>query len=91
MIPGVNIIVGKVSVASINGAGVVWGCSETLAGVLGAEHENFSGSKEHLDWLKTDLHAAKIITVQDYKHTKKTWCKWKYTYTVLKLSVKQVI
>ena len=24
-----------------------------------------SGSKEHLDWLKIDLNAAKIITVQD--------------------------
>ena len=71
MIPGVNIIVGKVSVASINGAGGVWGCFETPAGVLTAEHENFLGSKEHLDWLKTDLHAAKVITAQDYKHTKK--------------------
>ena len=28
-------------------------------------------SKEHLDWLKIDLNVAKIITVQDYKHTKK--------------------
>ena len=28
-----------------------------------------SGSKEHLDWLKIDLNAAKIITVQDYKCT----------------------
>ena len=28
------------------------------------------GSKEHLDWLKIDLNAAKVITVQDYKHTK---------------------
>ena len=26
-----------------------------------------SGSKEHLDWLKIDLNAAKIITVQYYK------------------------
>ena len=72
MIPGVNIIVGKVSVASSNGAGGSGGCFETPPGVLGAEHENFLGSKEHLNWLKTDLHAAKIITVQDYKHTKKT-------------------
>ena len=32
---GVNIIGGKVSVASINGAGWFWECSETLAGVLG--------------------------------------------------------
>ena len=28
-----------------------------------------SGPKEHLDWLKIDLNAAKIITVQDYKCT----------------------
>ena len=26
-----------------------------------------SGSKEDLDWLKTDLNVAEIITVQDYK------------------------
>ena len=30
----------------------------------------FSGSKEHLDWVKTDLNAAEIITTQDYKHKK---------------------
>ena len=29
-----------------------------------------SGSKDHLDWLKIDLNAAEIITVQDYKRTK---------------------
>ena len=28
------------------------------------------GSKEHLDWLKIDLNATEIITVQDYKHKK---------------------
>ena len=28
------------------------------------------GHKEHLHWLKKDLNAVKIITVQDYKHTK---------------------
>ena len=45
----------------------------------------FSGSKERLDWLKIDLSAAKIITVQDYKYTKNE-CEWKDTYTaVLKL------
>ena len=27
----------------------------------------FLRSKEHLDWLKIDLNAAEIITVQDYK------------------------
>ena len=30
----------------------------------------FSGSRKHLDWLKIDLNAAKVITAQDYKHTK---------------------
>ena len=33
----------------------------------------FLGSKEDLDWLKIDLNVAEIITVQDYKHTKKLW------------------
>ena len=28
------------------------------------------GSKEHRDWLKTDLNEAEIITAQDYKHKK---------------------
>ena len=28
------------------------------------------GSKDYQDWLKIDLNAAKIITVQDYKHRK---------------------
>ena len=45
--------------------------------------------KESQDWLKIDLNAAEIITVQDYKPTKNE-CEWKYTYTVLKLRVKQV-
>ena len=37
------------------------------------EHPNkIFGSKEHLDWLKIDLNVAKIITLQDYKHTKQT-------------------
>ena len=31
----------------------------------------FLESKEHLDWLKVDLNAAKIITIQDYKHAQK--------------------
>ena len=30
----------------------------------------FLGSKEHPDWLKIDLNAAEIITVQDYKGSK---------------------
>ena len=43
------------------------------AGVLrgGALREKNLGSKEHLDWLKIDLNGTKIITVQDYKCTKK--------------------
>ena len=41
----------------------------------------FSGSKEHLDWLKIDLNAAKVITAQDYKYTKinvngSTYIQW---------------
>ena len=46
------------------------------------------GSKEHLDGLKIDFNAAKIITVQDYN---KNYCEWKYIYTKFKLRVKQVI
>ena len=52
MILRVNIIGGKVSVASFNGAGGFGG--------------KFLGSKEHLDWLKIYFNAAEIITVQDY-------------------------
>ena len=35
MIPGVNIIGGKVSIVSVNGAWGIWGCSETSTGILG--------------------------------------------------------
>ena len=68
MIPRVNIIDGKVSSGSINGA-------EGSGSVLRRIKRGFRGRKfldfiEHLDWLKTDLNAAKIITVQDYKHKK---------------------
>ena len=41
----------------------VWGCSETPVGPL----RKFLGSKEHLNWLKIDLNAAEIITIQDNK------------------------
>ena len=43
MTPGVDIIGGKVSIASVNGAGGVWECSDTPAGVLGGggPQENF--------------------------------------------------
>ena len=30
--------------------------------------EKILGSKERLNWLKIDLNAAEIITIQDYKH-----------------------
>ena len=59
MIPGVNMIGRKVSVASVNVAGGSGGSLRPL--------RKFLGSKEHLDWLKKDLNAAEIITVQDYK------------------------
>ena len=62
MIPGVNIISRKVSVASINKAGG----SETPAGPL----RKILGSKEYLNWLKLDLNAAVIITIQDCTRTK---------------------
>ena len=63
MIPGVS-IGRKVSVASVNGAGGSGGCSETPEGPL----RKYLDSKEHLNWLKIDLNAAEIITIQDYKH-----------------------
>ena len=66
MFLGVNIISEKVSIESIIGAeGSRWA-------VLGGQSPlgTFLGSKEHLDWLPTDLNVAKIITVQEYKCTK---------------------
>ena len=66
----------------LGGQGVVWDPSGTL--------RKFLGFKEHLNWLKIDLNAAEIITIQDYKHAQ-NWCEWKYTYKVLKLRVKQLI
>ena len=42
----------------------VWVCSETPAGPL----RKCLRSKEHLNWLKVDLNAAEIITIQDYEH-----------------------
>ena len=68
MIPRVNIIDGKVSSGSINGAE---GSGSVLRRIKrGFWGGNFLDFIEHLDWLKTDLNAAKIITVQDYKHKK---------------------
>ena len=73
MIPGVNTIDGKVSIASVNGAGgsgVFWDPNGDFR-----EHNTlrkYLGSEEHLDWLKIDLNVAKIYSVQDYKHKKIT-------------------
>ena len=90
MILGVNIIDKKVRVVSVNGVedlGVFWDPTREFRGRITLR--KFLGSKEHLDWLKIDYNAAKITTVQDYN--KKNWFEGKYTYTVLKLRVKQVI
>ena len=69
MIPGVNMRKSKHSEHQHS-----WGlwkrggrCSETRSRDFRGP---LLGSKEHLDWLKVDLHAAKIITAQDYKRTK---------------------
>ena len=63
MIPGVNIIEGKVSVESINEA---CGSGGVLRPQRGFRRQSplgqFLASKWHLDWLK-------ITTVQYYKHT----------------------
>ena len=66
MIPGVNIISGKASVASVNGARRLEGASSLSSEVF----RIFLGSKEHLDWLNIDLNAVEIITAQDYERTK---------------------
>ena len=71
MIPGVNIIDGKVIVASVNEACRSGGVLRPQQGFrrqspLG----KFLASKWHLDWLKVDLNAAKITSVQHYNHTK---------------------
>ena len=59
----------KASAASVNRAGASWG-----QGALRLQQaeplKKLAGSKEHLDWLKIDLNAAKIITAQDYKQKK---------------------
>ena len=69
MIPEANIISGKASIVSINGTA---GSEPLSRGFRGQSPlQKFLGSKEHLDWLKIDLNAVKIITVWDYKYTKK--------------------
>ena len=92
MIPGVNIISGKASVASINEDEGSGGHSEPLSRRFEGRSSlrKFLGSKKHLDWPKIALNVVEISTVQDYRRTKNS-CKWKYTYIVLKLRViKQV-
>ena len=61
----------KVNLASVNRARV-WEHSEPLSeGYRGwSPLRKFFGSKEHLEWYRIDLNAAKIFTVQDYKHIK---------------------
>ena len=74
MIPGVTI---KASIASVNGArgsggGGGMGCCEPISRGFRWQSRlrKFLGYKYHLDWLKIDLNATKIITVQVYKRTK---------------------
>ena len=72
MIPEVNIISRKASVNNVRGSG---GALSLSAGASGGQSHlrKILGSKEHLDWLKIDFNAAKIVTVQDYKHKKLIW------------------
>ena len=50
----------------ITGVNIISGkvTPETPAELL----RKFLGSKEHLNWLKIDLNAVEIITIQDCKH-----------------------
>ena len=71
MNPGVHIN-GKASIASVIGAG---GSGSTVNPSVGGFRGQcalwkFLGYKDDLDWLKKDLNAVKIITVQDYKRAK---------------------
>ena len=69
MILGVHISSRKAKVENVSGTGERH--SEPLSGGFTGQSSlrKFEGSKEHLDWLKIDLNAAEIITVQDYKRT----------------------
>ena len=87
--PTVNIISGKASAARINRAAGSEGTLCPSAGGLGSGDplRKFLSSKEHLDWLKIDLDAAKILLF-------KTICGQNInvngsTHTVLKLRVEQ--
>ena len=71
MIRRVNIISRKASIASINRAGKSGGALRLSAYFRGQSPlRKVLGSKEHLDWLTTDLNVAKTITVQDCKCSK---------------------
>ena len=65
MTPGVNI--GKASATSINRAQGLGGGGSGGSATLSRDFRGQSplrkllGSKEHLDWLKIDLNAAKVI------------------------------
>ena len=59
-----NIIRKKASTTGVNGVERPGECSEPHS-------RSFWGSKEHLDWLKIDLNAAKTFNAQDYKTHKK--------------------
>ena len=68
MILGANIISRKASVASVTRDG---GSEFLSRGFRGwSPLRKFLDSKEHLDWLKIDLNAVEIRTVQDYIRTK---------------------
>ena len=64
MIPGVNIVGRKVSVASVNRAGGSRGVPRPQQ----APKKIFRLQKAS-ELLKIDLNAAEIITIEDYKHT----------------------
>ena len=42
----------------------------TVMRISAEPSKNFLGFKEHQDWLKVDLNATEIITVQGYKRAK---------------------
>ena len=65
MIPEVNIIGGKASIANVNGAGGSGGSSESLSRDFRWQSplRKVLGSKEHLNYLEIDLNAAEIIPV----------------------------
>ena len=66
MIPGVNIIGGKKSVASVNGAGQSGGVLKPSGEFRGrCTLRKFLGSTEHPDWVKINLNVAEIITIQE--------------------------